>query len=230
MNDNPIIALINVTKTYSIGNSSLDALKNISLSIEKDSFSIIAGKSGSGKSTLLNMIGLMDIPTSGKIIFDGKDTANMKDSELSSLRYKEIGFIFQSFNLMPTLNVIENIMLGVQIGTHLSKPDKQYFHSKSYELIERMGIKGWEKHRPDELSGGQKQRVAIARALLKQPKIVLADEPTANLDSDTGMEIFSLMKELNTTEHITFLISTHDENLIKACDSIYRIKDGEFQF
>lgn len=221
-----LIDVMDVTKTYAIGSNRLDALKDVSMSFAYGSLSVLAGKSGSGKSTLLNMIGLMDVPTEGHVLFEGKDTLNMPDKELSAIRFRRVGFIFQSFNLMPELNVLDNILLGSQIGPRkLCMPMKEC-RDKAMALIATLGLEGWEKHKGDELSGGQKQRVAIARALLKEPAIILADEPTANLDTEMGMEIVELMKILNRDTGTAFIIATHDQGIIDSVDTVYHLKDG----
>lgn len=223
---NTLIKLENITKTYIIGSSRLDALKSVNLTISEGNFMVLAGKSGSGKSTLLNILGCLDIPTEGRVIFQGTDTATLSDKELSALRFHKIGFIFQSYNLLPSLNVLDNIMIGIEIGPHCDRRKREEYRAKAAFLIETLGLKGWEKHKPDELSGGQKQRVAIARALVKEPALVLADEPTANLDTDTGNEIISLMKTLNKNLNTSFVIATHDPEIIQGANLVHHLKDG----
>ena len=223
---NTLIKLENITKTYIIGSTHLDALKSVDLSINEGDFMVLAGKSGSGKSTLLNILGCLDKPTKGKVFFQGADTLALNDKELSTLRFSKIGFIFQSYNLLPSLNVFDNIMIGIEIGPHLDRKKRDEYKEKANELICTLGLKGWEKHKPDELSGGQKQRVAIARALVKMPPLVLADEPTANLDTDTGNEIISLMQTLNSDYGTSFVIATHDSEIIERTKLVHHLKDG----
>ncbi len=219
-----IISLNVVTKNYPLGNTTVQAVKGVTFDIEKGDFISIAGPSGSGKSTILNIIGLMDNPTSGRVRIGDKDVSQMKDREMTLLRHETIGFIFQSFNLIPVLNVSENIEFPLQLGGRNSavKKDPEWIHF----LIERVGLKDHIKHRPAELSGGQRQRVAVARALVTKPIIVLADEPTANLDSQTGNEIIALMKEMNREQKTTFIFSTHDAKIVEIADHVIRLRDG----
>ncbi|MFN4244807.1 MAG: ABC transporter ATP-binding protein, partial [Brevinematia bacterium] len=175
----------------------------------------------SGKTTLLNLIGCIDIPTKGKVWINGKDTQTMSDDEISEFRNRFIGFVFQSFNLIPVLNLYENIEYPLLLGNQ--KVDKEWLHY----LIERVGLKEFMKHKPDELSGGQRQRVAIARALSTKPVLVIADEPTANLDSETGESIVNLLLELNREKNITFIFSTHSEMIAKHAKKIIHILDGK---
>ncbi len=219
-----IIELSDVRKTYPLGKVQVEAVKGVSFRIEKGEFISIAGPSGSGKSTILNMIGLIDTPTSGEVQIEGKPVSGLKDKELTRLRHDTIGFIFQSFNLVPVLNVYENIefplLLGKQTMTKAEKKDWIDF------LIKEVGLEQWRNHRSNELSGGQRQRVAIARALVCKPAIVLADEPTANLDSATGEQIIELMKKINREMQTTFVFSTHDMKIVEIADHVIRLKDG----
>ena len=222
-----IVSLNDVKKTYPLGKTEVPALKGITFDIEKGDFISIIGPSGSGKSTILNIIGCIDVPTSGSVIVNNLETGGLSDREITALRHKYIGFIFQSFNLLPVLNVYENIEFPLLLGkTKLSKWEKEKGRDYINHLIESVGLTRWKTHRPNELSGGQRQRVAIARALATKPRIVLADEPTANLDSKTGEEIIGLMKRINKELHTTFIFSTHDQNIFSIADHVIRLKDG----
>lgn len=219
-----IVELQEIRKVYLLGKVEVEAVKNVSFSIEKGDFISIAGPSGSGKTTILNMIGLVDQPSSGEVFLNGKPTSKLKDSELTRLRHETLGFIFQSFNLIPVLNVWENIEFPLLLGkTRIAKNEKKEWID---HLIEEVGLTDWKKHKSNELSGGQRQRVAIARALVTKPQIVLADEPTANLDSDTGEQILELMKKINRELETTFIFSTHDAKIVSIADHIIRLRDG----
>jgi putative ABC transport system ATP-binding protein len=219
-----IVELKDVKKTYPLGKTEVKAVKGVSFEIGKGDFISIAGPSGSGKSTILNLIGCIDVPTEGEVIIDGQLTSGLKDNVITKLRHKVIGFIFQSFNLIPVLNVIENIEFPILLG----KQDYDKKEMKDYIdfLIEEVGLSNWRKHKPNELSGGQRQRVAIARALVTKPQIVLADEPTANLDSETGGAIIELMKKVNRDLKTTFIFSTHDSTIVSIADHVIRLHDG----
>lgn len=220
-----IVKLENVTKIYMLGTVEVPAVRGVSFSIEKGDFISVAGPSGSGKTTILNMIGCIDTPTEGSVEIDGTATSGLNDRSITELRHKVIGFIFQSFNLVPVLNVYENVEFPLLLGKErMSKEEKQEWIDY---LIEEVGLKEWSKHRPNELSGGQRQRVAIARALVTKPQIVLADEPTANLDSKTGEAIIELMKKINRYQNTTFIFSTHDESIMKIADHIIKLHDGK---
>ncbi len=211
----------NVTKIYKMDKVEITALKNINLDIDRGEFISLMGPSGAGKSTLLHIIGCLDNPTEGEIEIHGEKIKKMKDSKLSVFRNKHIGFIFQSFNLLSVLNVYENVEYPLLIrGGKVNK-------DKVVEIIESVGLMDYMKHRPDELSGGQRQRVAIARALVTEPDIILADEPTANLDSKTGGKIISLLLELNSSKNVTFLFSTHSDMVAKFAKRVINILDGE---
>lgn len=219
-----IVELRDVKKIYHLGKVEVPAVKGVGFSIEKGDFISIAGPSGSGKTTILNMIGLVDQPSSGEVFIDGKPTSALKDAELTRLRHETLGFIFQSFNLIPVLNVWENIEFPLLLGkTRVGKDEKAEWID---HLIEEVGLTEWKKHKPNELSGGQRQRVAIARALVTRPQIVLADEPTANLDSATGEQIIELMKKINRELETTFIFSTHDAKIVNIADHIIRLRDG----
>jgi putative ABC transport system ATP-binding protein len=219
-----IIELKDVKKTYPLGKTKVEAVKGVSFSIDKGDFISIAGPSGSGKSTILNMIGLVDVPTAGEVLIEDKPISGLKDKQLTSLRHETIGFIFQSFNLVPVLNVYENIEFPLLLGKEkMSKAEKRDWIDF---LIKEVGLEQWRNHRSNELSGGQRQRVAIARALVGKPSIVLADEPTANLDSKTGEQIIELMKKINRDMQTTFIFSTHDMKIVEIADHVIRLRDG----
>lgn len=219
-----IVELKDVHKVYPLGKVEVSAVKGVSFSIEKGDFISIAGPSGAGKSTILNMIGLIDKPSSGEVLIDGKATSGLSDKELTKFRHEVLGFVFQSFNLIPVLNVWENIEFPLLLGkTRIEKSEKEAWINW---LIQEVGLTEWKAHKPNELSGGQRQRVAIARALVTKPYIVLADEPTANLDSATGEQIIELMKKINRELQTTFIFSTHDAKIVAIADHIIRLRDG----
>lgn len=217
-----MILLENVTKEYKLGKIIVNALRGIDLNISQGEFVSICGPSGSGKSTLLNLMGCLDVPTSGRIHIQNNDVTILKDGDLSRLRNRTIGFIFQMFNLIPVLNTFENVEYPLII-LGISKKERQ---ERVLKTVEDVGLSNFIKHRPDELSGGQRQRVAIGRALVTNPKIILADEPTANLDSKTGIEVLDLMKKMNEEHKTTFIFSTHDPKIMNYADKIYIISDG----
>jgi len=219
-----IVELDNVKKVYPLGKTEVQAVKGVSFTIDKGDFLCIIGPSGSGKSTILNMIGCIDVPTEGRVIIAGKDTGKLNDFQLTELRHQVLGFIFQSFNLIPVLNVYENVEFPLLLGkSAMSKAERSEWINY---LIDAVGLADWRRHKPNELSGGQRQRVAIARALATKPQIVLADEPTANLDSKTGETIIELMKKMNSELHTTFVFSTHDSSIMAVADHIIRLQDG----
>jgi putative ABC transport system ATP-binding protein len=219
-----IVQLSNVKKVYPLGKVSVKAIKGVSLSIEKGDFISIAGPSGSGKTTILNLIGCIDTPSEGTVEIAGKATGAMKDRELTTLRHDTIGFIFQSFNLIPVLDIYENIEFPLLLGKQrVGRREKREWIDF---LIGEVGLGDQRRQRPNELSGGQRQRVAIARALVTKPQIVLADEPTANLDSATGEAIIELMKKINREQETTFIFSTHDAAIVDIADHIIRLHDG----
>lgn len=219
-----MIEVKNISKVYELADGEFYALKDVSLTIKNGEYIGILGTSGSGKSTLMHILGLLDKPSKGKVLVDGRDAAVLKDSELSTLRGSFIGFVFQQFNLIQKLTVLENILLPTQYAK-----SKLNFDSKKYalELLERFGISERANFYPNKLSGGQQQRVAIARALVMKPKLVLADEPTGNLDSKTGEEILQLMESLNRDLGVTICIVTHDKNVAHRTDRQVFVKDGE---
>jgi len=218
-----VVELKEVSKIYMLGNTEVRALRGVSFSIEKGAFVTIAGPSGSGKSTILNMIGLIDEPTKGVVSIDGMQAKDLTDNEITDLRLLKIGFIFQSFNLIPVLNVFENIEFPLLIKKSMNKSERR---NLVMHFVKEADLEGRIKNKPGELSGGQRQRVAIARALVTHPVIILADEPTANLDTETGERIISLMKEINKNENTTFIFSTHDEMIMKHARRIIHIRDG----
>jgi putative ABC transport system ATP-binding protein len=220
-----IVSLENVFKTYPLGKTEVHAVKGVSFAIAKGDFISIAGPSGSGKSTILNMIGCIDTPTKGIVNINGKATSGLKDNEITALRHHTLGFIFQSFNLIPVLNIFENIEFPLLLDNTFKGTKVERKEWIDY-LIKTVGLEDWRDHRPNELSGGQRQRVAIARALVTKPLIVLADEPTANLDSVTGESIIALMKKMNQDVGTTFIFSTHDQTIVDIADHVVVLKDG----
>lgn len=217
------VTLKNVRKVYPLGRTEVHALKGIDLELEKGEFFVIAGSSGSGKSTLLNIIGCLDYPTGGEVWLEDMPVSELDEADLNKIRLHHIGFIFQSFNLIPVLNVYENIELPLLIRRDVSLRERR---ERVQTIIERVGLERQVRQKPFELSGGQQQRVAIARALVTKPKVVLADEPTANLDSNTGMEIIHLMHEINRGEGTTFIFSSHDPKVISNASRVMWMEDG----
>jgi putative ABC transport system ATP-binding protein len=219
----PIVQLQQVTKDYPLGKTVVHALRGVDLTIDKGEFTAIHGPSGSGKTTLLNLVGCVDTPTLGEVTVDGNATSKLSDRKLTNLRLRRIGFIFQTFNLVNVLDVAQNVEFPLLLQGGMSTAERR---KRVEALIERVGLMDHIKHRPNELSGGQRQRVAIARALVSQPAIVLADEPTANLDSVTGGAIIDLMRELNEKEQTTFIFSTHDHMVQEHARRTIRLADG----
>ncbi|XOB40976.1 MAG: ABC transporter ATP-binding protein [Candidatus Nealsonbacteria bacterium] len=218
-----VIKLNNVWKVYQLGKVELTALKGVSLDITRGDFVSIMGPSGSGKSTLLNMIGCLDIPTKGKVVLKGKDVSKLTEDQLSQLRGETIGFVFQEFNLLAHLTAIENVMLPMIFqGKTLEQRKK-----RAKELLTSVGLEKRINHQPAELSGGEKQRVAIARAFANDPELVIADEPTGNLDSVTGKKIMELLKTFHKKEKKTIIVVTHDPNIADYSKTILNIKDGK---
>jgi putative ABC transport system ATP-binding protein len=219
-----IVILEDVHKKYPLGRTEVHAVIGVSFSIEEGDFISIAGPSGSGKSTILNMVGCIDTPTSGTVRIDGQVTSALGDRAITALRHRVIGFIFQNFNLVPVLDVYENVELPLLLGeTGVPRAERRRWVDG---LIEAVGLTRWRAHRPAELSGGQRQRVAVARALVTRPRIVLADEPTANLDSATGGAIIELMRQMNRDFGTTFIFSTHDPSIVEIADHVIRLHDG----
>ena len=223
MSAEPIIVLDNVVKSYQLGKITVPAVRGVDLTITRGEFSAIAGPSGSGKTTLLNMIGCVDIADSGSVSVDGQQTAGLKDSQLTQLRLFKIGFIFQTFNLISVLTAFQNVEFPLLLQKKL---DREQRRQRVNAVMEKVGLDDKMFHRPNELSGGQRQRVAIARALVTNPAIVLADEPTANLDSETGDQIIDLMHTINQTDGATFIFSTHDPKVINRADRVVWLVDG----
>jgi putative ABC transport system ATP-binding protein len=222
MSKEVVLSLKNVSKTYQVGNQTINALKNVSFDIHKGDFISIVGKSGSGKSTLMHIIGLLDSPTTGDVILNGKDVTKYEERYLAKVRNQEIGFVFQAFNLLSRATALENVMLPLSY----SSIPKDKWQKKSEEMLELVDLKERMNNKSNELSGGQKQRVAIARALINDPAIILADEPTGNLDSKTGQEIIKKFIDLNKSGK-TIILVTHDADLAKVAKEIFTIKDGE---
>jgi len=218
-----IVCLKQITKIYDLGKTTVSALKGVDLTIKKGGFVTIAGPSGSGKSTLLNLIGCLDYPTSGEIWIGDTIVRGLSEKHLNQLRLRTIGFIFQSFNLIPVLNVYENIELPLLIIKEISPEERK---ERVNHFIKAVKLTEQVNQKPAELSGGQRQRVAVARALVTKPQIVLADEPTANLDSKTGIEIIDLMHEISRNESTTFIFSTHDPKVMQRADQIFFLEDG----
>lgn len=220
-----LIELKGITKNYRLGRTTVPALRGVDLTLERGEFAALWGPSGSGKSSLLNLIGLIDVPSAGAVLLDGRDTASLDDAARASLRNRHIGFVFQNFNLIPVLSALENVMLPLTLrGT----PRRRAEPAARLRLQE-VGLADLRHHRPDQLSGGQRQRVAIARALVTDPLIVIADEPTANLDAATGHQVIDLMRSLNRQQNVTFLFSTHDPRLLDAVDRLIRLADGRLE-
>jgi putative ABC transport system ATP-binding protein len=210
-----------VTKDYELGRTRVPALRGVSLAVEPGEFMAVAGPSGSGKSTLLNLIGCLDHPSSGRVLIAGQDVARLGDDALSDLRARKIGFIFQTFNLIPVLSALENVEFPLLFG-----PRNPGSRERALRALAELGLAEFASQRPDELSGGQRQRVAVARALVTDPVIVLADEPTANLDSATGAAIIDLMLEINRRDGTTFIFSTHDPKVMGHARRVVQLLDG----
>ncbi len=215
-----ILTTKDLSKTYGTGETKVEALKSVSLSVCKGEFVAIVGPSGSGKSTLLNLLGALDFPTSGKVFLDGRNIFSMKEKELAVFRRRHIGFIFQAYNLVPELNVEENIILPLLLD--YKKPDKHYID----ELLHILGLADRKYHLPNQLSGGQQQRVAIGRALATKPSIILADEPTGNLDSKNSKDVVNLMKLSVEKYKQTLIMITHNENYASFADRVFQVEDG----
>ena len=218
-----LVEMRDIKKDYYLGETVVPALQGVNLTIEEEEFVAIWGPSGSGKTTLLNLIGTIDEPTSGHLEINGREVIQLSDDKKTELRNRNIGFVFQDFNLIPVLSALENVMLPLQIqGLSFSRAKEQ-----ASRRLEEVGLTEFIHHRPDKLSGGQHQRVAIARALVTAPSIIIADEPTANLDSDTSRKIIGLMRELNEKERTTFIFSTHDQRLLDRVKRLIRLEDGK---
>lgn len=220
----PLLNLKQVKKVYEQGDIKVEALRGIDLEIEKGEFTTVFGPSGSGKTTMLNLIGALDKPTDGTVRVNGDSIGELNKNELALLRRNHIGFIFQSYNLIPVLSAFENISFALRIARKNSKSEEK---EKILDLLKAVGLEGLEDRKPAELSGGQKQRVAIARALIKEPKLVLADEPTANLDSDTSHEVLKIMLKMNQELNTTFIFSTHDPLVMDYATRLLELRDGK---
>jgi len=217
-----VVETTNLVKDYSLNGLTVNALRGISLKVEQGEFTAVAGPSGSGKSTFLHLVGCLDTPTSGSVSVGGTDIATLSRKELALLRRSHIGFIFQAYNLIPVLTTLENVSLPlILLGT-----DAKETRDKALRALAAVGLEGMDSRRPKEMSGGQQQRVAIARALIKNPALILADEPTANLDSRTGKEILDLMLDLNKREGTTFIFSTHDPMVMDCARRLVKLRDG----
>jgi putative ABC transport system ATP-binding protein len=219
----PLVELHQVFKHYQLGEGRISALKGVDFTIHPGEFVAVWGPSGSGKSTLCNLVGLLDTPSSGTVRFKGQDAATLSDDQRSEARNHAIGFIFQGFNLIPVLSALENVMLPIQIGHSSSRSSR----GMALDRLAEVGLASHSAHRPAKLSGGQQQRVAIARALITSPALVVADEPTANLDSENAHRIIDLMRQINKKEGTTFVFSTHDERLLDRVDRLIMMRDGE---
>ncbi len=215
-----MIQLKDITKVYPMGKRELTVLRNVNIDIEQGELVAIMGPSGSGKSTILNLIGCLDKPTSGSYYLEGKEVSRLSSDELAGIRGRKIGFVFQTFNLLPRLSALANVELGMRYAGGV---DRQ----RAMEALNRVGLSDRAKHRPTELSGGEMQRVAIARALAKNPPLILADEPTGNLDSRSGKEIISILASLHAEQGVTLLVITHDSNVAHQCQRIIHLKDGQ---
>ena len=221
-----VVRVESVSKTYRLGDQTIHALKNVSLSVEPGVFLALAGPSGSGKTTLLNLMGCIDVPTAGRIFINGRDVSDKSSDELADLRARSIGFVFQTFNLLPVLSAEENVEYPLLQVKEIGKTERR---RRVAQFLELVGLADFARHRPNQLSGGQRQRVAIARALAIHPSIVLADEPTANLDHTTGKSILRLMKAINRRYQTTFVFSTHDPRVMQLADRLVHIEDGEIR-
>ncbi len=222
---NNLLQLTDISKAYQVGEERVEALKRISLNLGAGEFVAIGGPSGSGKSTLLNICGLLDYSDGGSYLFENREVSGLSANALTRLRRDHIGFVFQHFNLIPVLNALDNVAYPLMLG----KLDATERRQRAAEVLEQVGLEKFQRHLPDCLSGGQRQRVAIARALVKQPKLVIADEPTANLDTVTANQIIALMHRFCAEQNTSFLIATHDERMVKRCSRVLHMSDGVLQ-
>jgi len=223
-NNQPIVRIVDATRAYTVNNDQVLALRGINLDITRGSFTAFMGRSGSGKTTLLNMIGGLDSPTTGSIEFLGKDMATMSSDALTLIRRNQIGFIFQAFALLPILSAWENVELPLRIIGVRSGAERR---KRAQEALTLVGLEQWSDHRPSEMSGGQQQRVAIARALVTRPPVLVADEPTGELDSTTGKNLLTLMRNIVKSEGVTLIMATHDQSVHKYADVIHHMRDGQ---
>jgi ABC-type lipoprotein export system ATPase subunit len=218
----PLMSMKGVTKEYKLGKTLVRALRGLDMEIDKGEVVAIMGPSGSGKSTLMHILGVLDVPTDGVAMIDGSDLKDLKESELVTFRGQKVGFVFQTFNLVQTLSALQNVELPM-IFQGISKSER---HRKAKDLLEKVGLADRIRHRPNELSGGERQRVAVARSLANDPEIILADEPTGNLDTESGQSILDLLKQLSTRDGKTVIIVTHDPEAAEIADRIVRLRDG----
>lgn len=213
----------NLVKQYQLGDLKVNALNKINISVHAGEFMALAGPSGSGKTTLLNLFGGIDRPSEGEVLFEGVPLQTLKPDPLAELRAEKIGFIFQTFNLIPVLNAVENVEYPLLLLKYSTRERKEL----AQEALKKVGLAHLYNNRPNQMSGGQRQRLAIARALVKKPKVILADEPTANLDRKTGTEILELMEKLNAEEKVTFVLSSHDPSILSRVQRVFHLRDGE---
>jgi len=225
MSNQPIVSLQGLSKVYQQGQVEVRAVNNLTLDIHKGDFAALSGPSGSGKTTVLNMIGGLDVPSSGRVLLEGRDLSELSRSELSAMRRDRIGFVFQAYNLIPVMTAYENAEFVLKLQ---GAPEREC-HDRVMALLAEVGLQGLEHRRPDEMSGGQQQRVAIARAIVTRPAIVLADEPTANVDSANAEALLDLMQQLNREEGVTFLFSTHDPRVMNRARRLIRLRDGALE-
>jgi len=225
MSNQPIVSLQGLSKVYQQGQVEVRAVNNLTLDIHKGDFAALSGPSGSGKTTVLNMIGGLDVPSSGRVLLEGRDLSELSRSELSAMRRDRIGFVFQAYNLIPVMTAYENAEFVLKLQ---GAPEREC-HDRIMALLAEVGLQGLEHRRPDEMSGGQQQRVAIARAIVTRPAIVLADEPTANVDSANAEALLDLMQQLNREEGVTFLFSTHDPRVMNRARRLIRLRDGALE-
>ena len=224
----PILRATAIEKSYRLGRREIPVLRGVDLDVRSGEMLALLGASGAGKSTLLHVLGLLDPPTSGSVVFDGKSVHDLSPMRRASVRHKEIGFVFQFYHLIPELNALQNVKLGQMMlrGPLQYLRHRGEIHRKAIELLTQVGLEDRLKHKPNELSGGEKQRVAIARALIANPRVILADEPTGNLDSQTATEVLEILFRINREQNIAFVMVTHNEELAERCDRIVRLKDG----
>lgn len=222
MENRPLIQAENVNKVFLSGTERVQALKDVSVSVFPGTLTVLRGRSGSGKTTLLNMLGALDMPTSGKISFDGREITSLREVQRDRLRLTEIGFVFQSVALISLMSAYEN----VEFALRLAGVDRRLWKSRVEECLGFIGLKSRMRHRPAELSGGEQQRIAIARAIAHRPKVIIADEPTAELDTHMGLQVMKLFRELVQKEGITIVMSTHDPNMMELADHVYSLEDG----
>ena len=218
----PLLSIKDISRRFMLGETAIDALHGVSLKIHTGEFMAVWGPSGSGKSTLMNIIGLIDAPTSGEVWFDGEDTHKLNDDAITDFRGRKIGFVFQNFNLVPVLSALENVMLPLQIQGVTEASARE----RAAQALADVGLDKFKSQRPDKLSGGQRQRVAIARALVVSPRLIIADEPTANLDSENSTMIIELMRKMNRSKGVTFVFATHDPRLLEHVDRKVLLRDG----